>query len=107
MTGILQVSTATPTRETALKLAKAAVDGRLAAGAQIVGPVASAFWHNGEFGTGEEYQLILKTPAGRYQELEQYLLENHPWENPEITAVAVVAAPTRYQEWAREVTAID
>jgi periplasmic divalent cation tolerance protein len=105
VTDIVQVSTATPTRESALKLAEAVVSGKLAAGAQIVGPIASAFWHNGEFGTGEEYQLILKTPASRYEALEQYLLSNHPWENPEVTAVAIVAAPTRYQEWARAVTA--
>lgn len=107
MTGILQVSTATPTRESALKLAQAAVSGKLAAGAQIVGPIASAFWHNGEFGTGEEYQLVLKTPAERYEALERYLLDNHPWENPEITAVAMVAAPARYQQWVRAVTSSD
>jgi periplasmic divalent cation tolerance protein len=54
MTEFVQVSTATQTREQAIRLAETAVRGRLAAGAQIVGPVVSVFWHRGEFGTGEE-----------------------------------------------------
>ncbi|WP_323369541.1 hypothetical protein [Streptomyces alkaliterrae] len=27
--------------------------------------MTSAFWHQGEFGTGEEWQLLLKTRADR------------------------------------------
>jgi periplasmic divalent cation tolerance protein len=107
VTDILQVTTATPDRESAIALAEAAVNGKFAAGAQIIGPIASAFWHDGQFGTGEEYQLILKTPQARYPALERFLVENHPWQNPEITAVSIAAAPTRYQEWARAVTATD
>ncbi|MER5184848.1 divalent cation tolerance protein CutA [Streptomyces sp. NPDC002896] len=49
----------------AVELARLVVEGRLAAGAQIVGPVISAFWHEGEFGAGEEWQLLLKTRADR------------------------------------------
>lgn len=68
MTNFVQVSTATPTREQAIELARSVVGERLAAGAQIVGPVISAFWHDGEFGTGEEWQLLLKTTRTRYPE---------------------------------------
>ncbi|WP_435229455.1 divalent-cation tolerance protein CutA [Streptomyces sp. Tue6028] len=89
MTNFLQVSTATPTREKAIELARSVVSERLAAGAQIVGPVTSAFWHDGEFGTGEEWQLLLKTTRARYPALEARLLECHPWENPEIAAVSI------------------
>ncbi|XKK38362.1 hypothetical protein HFP72_28045 [Nocardiopsis sp. ARC36] len=38
MTGYVQVSTATETREQAVDLAKSLVTAKLAAGAQIVGP---------------------------------------------------------------------
>jgi periplasmic divalent cation tolerance protein len=106
VTNILQVSTATPTREAALALAESAVSARLAANAQIIGPVASAFWHAGEFGTGEEWKLLLATTYERYDQLEEHLVAQHPWENPEVTAVEVVRAPARYAEWARAATAI-
>ncbi|MGW4885654.1 divalent cation tolerance protein CutA [Streptomyces murinus] len=66
MADYLQVSTATPTQEQALELARTVVSRRLAAGAQIIGPVISAFWHGGKFGTGEEWQL-LKTVEGPFR----------------------------------------
>ncbi|MFE9775548.1 divalent cation tolerance protein CutA [Streptomyces sp. NPDC005931] len=63
MADFLQMSTATPTREQAVELARTVVQEKLAAGAQIIGPVTSAFWHNGEFGAGKEWQLLLKCPS--------------------------------------------
>jgi len=68
-TDIWQVSTATATREAAIELAQSAVQARLAASAQVHGPAASVFWHEGEFGTSEEWILLLKTTADRYAEL--------------------------------------
>jgi periplasmic divalent cation tolerance protein len=82
-----------------LELAKSAVQARLAAGALVNGPAASVFWHAGEFGTGEEWVLTLKTTSERYPELEAHLLANHPWTNPELTAVPIAAAPLPYLDW--------
>ncbi|MEU9412438.1 divalent-cation tolerance protein CutA [Streptomyces sp. NPDC048281] len=99
MADFVQVSTATETREQAVELARSVVSRRLAAGAQIIGPVMSAFWHNGEFGTGEEWKLLLKTTTARYQALESHLLESHPWENPEIAAVPIVEGAKGCLDW--------
>jgi periplasmic divalent cation tolerance protein len=104
MTDFVQVSTATETRDQAIQLARSVVRERLAAGAQIVGPVASVFWHLGEFGTGEEWQLLLKTTTERYPALETHLLERHPWDNPEVSAVSIVAGSERYLRWVAENT---
>ncbi|QNE79133.1 divalent cation tolerance protein CutA [Streptomyces finlayi] len=95
----MQVSTATRTREQAVALAAGAVQYRLAAGAQIIGPVTSVFWHLGEYGTGEEWQLLLKTSKVRYPELEAHLLEHHPWDNPELCAVPIVLGAERSLQW--------
>lgn len=97
--GFLRVSTATPRKEDAVALARLAVEGKLAAGAQVVGPVTSVFWHLGEFGTGEEWQLLLQTHASRYEELQTLLLANHPWDNPEMIAVPIVAAAPACLRW--------
>ncbi|MFJ4870035.1 divalent-cation tolerance protein CutA [Streptomyces sp. NPDC088757] len=101
MTDIVQVSTATATREEAVALAGPAVEKRLAAGAQIIGPVTSVFWHLGEYGTGEEWQILFKTTRGGYPALEADLLERHPWDNPELCAVPVELAAPRCAEWVR------
>ncbi|MFJ1645403.1 divalent-cation tolerance protein CutA [Streptomyces sp. NPDC088258] len=104
MTDLVQVSTATETREQAVQLAQSVVRERLAAGAQIIGPVTSVFWHNGEFGTGEEWQLLMKTPLDRYPALEAHLLERHPWESPEVSAVPIVAGAETCLRWVRSST---
>ncbi|MDH6110691.1 periplasmic divalent cation tolerance protein [Kitasatospora sp. MAP12-15] len=105
MSDFVQVYTATEHREAAESLARSVVSGRLAAGAQIVGPVISTFWHLGEFGTGEEWQLIFKTSLDRYPELEAHLLEHHPWDNPEIVAVPIVAGSPACLRWLRQALA--
>ncbi|MGW5349138.1 divalent-cation tolerance protein CutA [Streptomyces sp. NPDC004031] len=104
MTDLVQVSTAAATREQAVRLAESAVRARLAAGAQVVGPVVSVFWHQGEFGTGEEWQVLLKTTATRYPALEAHLLEQHPWEKPEVVAVPIVAGSEAYLRWVADST---
>ncbi|MGW6901527.1 divalent-cation tolerance protein CutA [Streptomyces sp. NBC_00624] len=99
MTEYVQVSTATETKQQAIDLAGAAVQQRLAAGAQIIGPVTSVFWHLGEYGTGEEWQLLLKTTTDRYPELEAQLLEHHPWDNPEVCAVPITLGSEGCKKW--------
>lgn len=105
MAEYLQVSTATETREQAVQLARGVTEARLAAGAQIMGPVLSVFWHLGEFGRGEEWQVIFKTTRDRYQELEEHLSKNHPWNNPEISAVPILVGSDGYLKWVNRTTA--
>ncbi|MER5971173.1 divalent-cation tolerance protein CutA [Streptomyces sp. NPDC002055] len=99
MADCVMVYTATESREAAVALGKGATEARLAAGAQVVGPVTSLFWHLGEFGEGEEWQLLFRTTSDRYPDLEAHLLANHPWKNPEVVAVPVAAGASGYLGW--------
>ncbi|GAA3723442.1 divalent-cation tolerance protein CutA [Plantactinospora mayteni] len=99
MTDYLEVATATETREAAVALAQHAVGARLAGNAQVIGPVTSVFWHLGEQGTGEEWRLMLYTTASRYPELETVLLEQHTWDNPQVTATPIVAGSAACLAW--------
>lgn len=105
MTEFLQVTTTTDTRENAAELARSAVSAKLAAGAQVSGPVASFFWHSGQFGDGQEWQVTLKTTADRYPDLEAHLVTHHGWRNPEVTAVPLAAGSQGYLDWVRATTA--
>ncbi|WP_445185143.1 divalent-cation tolerance protein CutA [Pseudonocardia sp. Cha107L01] len=104
MAQVLQVQVAAPSKEVATELARTAVEARLAASGQVAGPVTSVFWHHGEFGTGEEWQVVLKTTEERYPELEKHLVERHEWTNPEITAVPIVAGLAPYLDWVQRTT---
>jgi|GEM_PF-6812348 len=57
------------------------------------------FWHANEFGTGEEWQVVLKTSAERYPDLEAHLLAQHPWRNPDISMVRIEAGTRAYIDW--------
>jgi periplasmic divalent cation tolerance protein len=101
---VWQVQVAAPTEAAALKLAQGAVEARLAAGGQVVGPLTSLFWHDGKLGSGEEWQAILKTTDSGYPALEKFLVEQHEWTSPEITAVPVVAGLRSYLNWVARTT---
>ncbi|WP_431982372.1 divalent cation tolerance protein CutA [Streptomyces qinglanensis] len=53
--------------------------------------MTSVFRHLGEFGQGEEWQLLPKTRAERYPDLAKHLLAHHPWDNPEVSPVPIAA----------------
>jgi periplasmic divalent cation tolerance protein len=97
--GFIEVSTATESEASAVDLARAAVEARLAAGAQITGPVKSVFWHLGEFGTGEEWRLVLRTREDCFDALKDLLVRQHPWKNPEVLALRIAAGSGEYLDW--------
>jgi periplasmic divalent cation tolerance protein len=99
------VLTVTPDRASAERLASAAIRDRLAAGAQVFGPVTSFFWHLGESGRGEEWQVVLKTTMAAYDELERHLVSEHPWDKPEVVAVPLVAGSQPFLQWLADSTA--
>jgi periplasmic divalent cation tolerance protein len=99
MTEYLQVTTSTESQDTAITLARSVVQARLAAGAQILGPMTSVVWHLGEVGEGEEWQVIFKTRSDSWTALEAHILDAHPWEKPEVTAVTIVAGSNQYFDW--------
>jgi periplasmic divalent cation tolerance protein len=99
--------TVVPDREMAVRLAGSAVRARLAATAQVQGPVASFWWHLGEQGEGEEWVVSFKTTSSRYSELEAHLIAEHPWDNPEVTAVKLAAGSAGYLAWLERTTAQD
>ncbi len=100
----LQVQTTTDSRAEAMALSRAAVEARLAACAQVAGPVASTYWWEGGIERAEEWLILLKLPADRLGELTAFLTERHSYDEPEIVAVPIVAGSPSYLSWLREET---
>jgi periplasmic divalent cation tolerance protein len=95
----VQVQTAIPSREKGLEIARSLVDNRLAACAQVVGPMISTYRWKGEVHVDEEYLLLIKTPAVKYAELEEHVHRMHPYDVAEIISLPVNAGLTSYLEW--------
>jgi periplasmic divalent cation tolerance protein len=101
---IIEVRTAVDSLEVADEIAEDLVARRLAACVQIVGPITSRYWWDGEVRRAVEWLCLIKTTAGTYRRLEKALLERHPYDTPEILAVPVEHALDDYAGWvAREV----
>ncbi|WP_395360488.1 divalent cation tolerance protein CutA [Streptomyces sp. YH02] len=102
---IVTVRTTTDARAKADALARGAVEARLAACAQISGPVTSVYHWQGAIETTEEWEVVFKTTEARYPALEAHLLATHDYETPEILATRVTRAGEAYAGWVERETA--
>ena len=101
----MQVLTTTGTREEADRLATSAVEQRLAACAQVFGPITSTYRWRGAIETADEWQCVLKTTAARSDELTAHLRAHHSYETPEIVASPIVGGNPEYLSWIAQETA--
>lgn len=102
---VWHVLTAVPSREDGVRLAREVVAAKLAAGAQVIGPATSVFWHLGQLGEGEEWSLRLVTLADHFDALADAVRSRHPWDNPEVVATPVVGCSPDYLAWVRRTVA--
>jgi periplasmic divalent cation tolerance protein len=101
----LHVQTTADSRAEAMELAQDAVEARLAACAQVAGPIASTFWWEDGIERAEEWLIMFKLPAGRFPELADFLMERHSYDEPEIIAMPIVAGSASYLDWIAQETA--
>ena len=98
------MQTTTDSRAEAVELAQAAVQARLAACAQVAGPIASTYWWEDGVERAEEWLIMLKLPADRFDELAQFLTDRHSYDEPEIIATEIVAGSPSYLSWLTDET---
>jgi periplasmic divalent cation tolerance protein len=94
-----QVLTTTDSRDAAQQIARAVVEARVAACAQVVGPIVSTYWWNGVVETTEEWQILMKTTAERYAALEAAIRQAHNYDVPEIIAMPITDGDADYLSW--------
>ena len=99
MTQHILVLTGTSSRAEAQSIADAAIEQRLAAAVQVVGPVGSVYRWKSQVEHAEEWLCLLKTSAGLYSELERLIQSVHSYELPGILAIPIVGGSERYLEW--------
>jgi periplasmic divalent cation tolerance protein len=93
------VTSTTDSEAAARELAAAAVEARLGACAQIVGPVTSVYRWEGEVRTDQEWRVEIKTTAGRVPALTEHLGRLHGYDLPEIIATPIEGGSAAYLAW--------
>ena len=99
MTQPLLVFTNLPDAASAEVLAGYLITHRLAACVNILSPCTSVYRWQGCIERASEIPLLIKTTAERYPALETAILDNHPYELPEIVAVPIGHGLPAYLGW--------
>jgi len=101
---ILMVITNAPDRDTALKIAHALVERKLAACVNVLAECTSVYRWRGKLETATEVPLLVKTRAEIYGEVEAAIKSMHPYELPEIVAVRIERGSPDYLDWVTAAT---
>ncbi|WP_159792370.1 divalent-cation tolerance protein CutA [Puerhibacterium puerhi] len=98
---VVQVTTTADDADALAAVARDAVAARLAACAQLEGPVTSVYWWQGALETVAEWRATLKTTRARADALEAFLVEHHPYDVPEVLRTPVIGGNAEYLAWVR------
>jgi len=99
MTDKIVVLTGCAAEADAERMARALVDGRLAACVNVVPGVRSFYHWKGATESTQEYLLIIKTSRDLFGALRAEMEKLHPYELPELLALPVVAGAENYLSW--------
>ncbi len=104
MPSYVQVLTTIDSREAAERVARAVVEVRAAACAQLVGPISSTYWWEGSIETAEEWQILMKTTEERFPALEAAIRQAHSYDVPEIIVTPITNGGKDYLSWVSKET---
>lgn len=88
-----------PTEEAATMMARAVVEDRLAACANILPGMRSIYHWQGDIQQAREVVLIFKTRSSLFQAVETRVKELHPYTTPCIVALPVEQGHPGYLDW--------
>jgi periplasmic divalent cation tolerance protein len=92
--------TTTANRADADRLARGAVELRLAACAQIDGPITSHYHWEGRLEQAQEYRIWFKCLPANAPALGNWVHANHPYEVPQWIVVSAESVGEKYLSWA-------
>ncbi len=96
---IIVVLTTCGSRKEAEGLAKLVVNEKIAACAQVLGPIKSFYWWKDNLEEDEEWQVLLKMPSENFERACEFIKRHHSYELPEIVAIDVDNALSDYKAW--------
>ena len=88
-----------PDEATASKLAKGLVSEQLAACVNILPGIRSIYRWDGAVSDDAEVLMVIKSLAARFEALETWLLEHHPYDVPEVIGLPAENVTAKYLAW--------
>jgi periplasmic divalent cation tolerance protein len=91
-----------PDVKTARQLARASLESRLIACANLVPKIESHYRWQGKIERSFEVLLVLKTTTAHLAALEKLILARHPYDTPEVIVLPISRGNKRYLDWVAE-----
>ncbi len=88
-----------PDFRSARQIAKAALEDRLVACANLVRGIESHYWWQGKVQSSAEVLILFKTTKAKLKALEKLILEKHPYDTPEFIVLPITSGNKRYLGW--------
>ena len=88
-----------PDLETARSLARAALEARMIACANLIPQLESHYWWQGKLESGAEVLLLMKTTRSKLAMLERLILARHPYDTAEFLVLPPTAGSAKYLDW--------
>jgi len=104
VTDLLLIRITCPNQQIAEIIADQTIEKRLAACANIDGPVRSTYRWKGVVEQAFEYALWLKAPASHFEVIESLVCDLHPYDVAAIIALPCLRAHAPYARWVAENT---
>jgi len=95
----IQVLVSIDSEDRAHGLQRLILEHRAAACVQVLGPIFSAYWWQGQIEEAQEWLCLAKTRRSEYPRLESLVKESHPYETPGIVAIPILAGSEEYLAW--------
>jgi len=86
------------------RLGRAAVEARLAACANLLGPTTAVYWWEGKVESGPEVALVLKTRADLVDALSAKIVEWHSYDCPCVVALPIAGGNPEFLQWIEDET---
>lgn len=88
-----------PDNDTAEKIARLLVETNKAACVNILPGIRSFYTWKGQVESAMEHLLLIKAHKDHYQSIETTIRDHHPYELPEIIALAIERGLPEYLHW--------
>ena len=99
MTGRIVVLCTVGSAADAERIARAVVEEGHAACVNVIPGVSSFYRWKGEVAREEEWLLVMKTTAARFEALREAVVKAHPYDVPEVIELPIERGHAPYLEW--------
>lgn len=93
-----------PNIETAEKISRLLINQHMAACVNQLPGITSIYEWEGKIQRDQEVLLLIKTTEERFDAIRQLVIEEHPYELPELIAVPISQGLPDYIEWITQCT---